>query len=128
MYYLDWDEEHKNNGLQQLNLQSGKISERIGKEAPIRNFCPLDTETLLLMNGSNFQWKQYEQKDFKEIGLPFLERGDLIIQGTKDGYVVLRIVEETEDGLIKKQAYSYISKEDAEKGEANFTDFYIQTY
>ena len=128
MYYLDWDEEHKNNGLQQFNLQSGEISQIIGKEAPIGNFCPLDPEKLLLMDGSNFQWKLYEQKDFKEIGLPFLEEGDLIVQGTKEGYIVLRILEETEDGLIKKQAYSYISKENAEQGVRNFTDFYIATY
>lgn len=130
LYYIRWEEEHTKNSVYKLSLKDGESQPVYDADGVIGNFVAIDEETIMLkVDGQG--WKMFCLQDFEEKAVDFLPEESDIIQSTPDGYVIKRTLEKEGSGntfFTKQSAYSYISKEDAEKGEANFTDFYIQTF
>lgn len=131
LYLNYWDEKHENNVVKRLNIKSGESEEVLKINGTIDLSILLNDSRMFLKESGG--WKLYCLEDFSQIPLDFLGEDIWFRQFTPDGDVILeRILEKTkEEGssyLVKKSAYSFISKEDFDKGNPDFIDFYFQEY
>lgn len=128
LYILNWDEGHQKNGVQSLNLNTMEMREVMEPKKAIDNFYKLGNYVMFYIDQ---RWTSYSIPDFKETNCTIFSDGYQIEQGTQNGYIVTKVLEKVSEGgfdRITKQGYYYISREDMEKGEPNYTEFYVRSY